>query len=363
VREILDSLDDDGRWLQKYAGERLLESARFEEGEPYLSSAVFSQNLTLLSRYLQTPPDRSDSTDKPPVLVYVLAGQSNMGGVAKVEDLELLVDDPDHAETFGRLKATDGDWVSRDDVWIVNVADYLQNRGPLTVGFGEKEGQFGPELEFGNVVGDARDDPVLIIKVTQGPMSLADEGRPPGSGGAVGPYYWRLVSVVDAVLQDVGSLSPALRGRRAQLAGFVWFQGWNDWLMTDRIQEYDENLAHLIRDLRAAWDVPNLPVVIGEFGQHGPLDANGRLSEPQQRAVQLRSKQQAVAGLPEFQGNVALVETTSFVRDGPGGMFLYSKNAETFYQIGEAFGHAMLELEEKPRQGVSSPDDVTQGEK
>lgn len=37
----------------------------------------------------------------------------------------------------------------RDDVWI----NFLGRRGKLTVGFGSP-GRIGPELEFGNAVGD-----------------------------------------------------------------------------------------------------------------------------------------------------------------------------------------------------------------
>lgn len=53
--EILRALDD-GRWFSVYNGERLTGQPKFAPGERYLSSELFSRNLTTLSRYLATLP-------------------------------------------------------------------------------------------------------------------------------------------------------------------------------------------------------------------------------------------------------------------------------------------------------------------
>jgi len=53
IREILESLDKQGRWISvAKKGERLVGQARFAEGERYLSSEVFSNHLSDLSRNL-----------------------------------------------------------------------------------------------------------------------------------------------------------------------------------------------------------------------------------------------------------------------------------------------------------------------
>lgn len=54
VENILKSLDSKGRWLTEHrgTGERLVGQPEFEEGESYLSSAVFAGNMNTLSRYL-----------------------------------------------------------------------------------------------------------------------------------------------------------------------------------------------------------------------------------------------------------------------------------------------------------------------
>ena len=52
VRDIIDRLDDQGRWISIYSNERLIGQARFKPGEHYLSSELFSENLSLLSEFL-----------------------------------------------------------------------------------------------------------------------------------------------------------------------------------------------------------------------------------------------------------------------------------------------------------------------
>jgi PelA/Pel-15E family pectate lyase len=52
VTEIVDSLDDQGRWISIYDGEPLVGQPKFADGEPYLSSARFSSNLSRLADYV-----------------------------------------------------------------------------------------------------------------------------------------------------------------------------------------------------------------------------------------------------------------------------------------------------------------------
>ena len=52
VRRIIASLDDQGRWLKTFNGERLVGQGKFQIGEEYLSSELFSERLTALSRFL-----------------------------------------------------------------------------------------------------------------------------------------------------------------------------------------------------------------------------------------------------------------------------------------------------------------------
>ncbi len=50
---VIQSLDPQGRWLSRYDGQRLVGQPKFAVGDPYLSSQVFADHLTKLSRYLR----------------------------------------------------------------------------------------------------------------------------------------------------------------------------------------------------------------------------------------------------------------------------------------------------------------------
>jgi hypothetical protein len=285
-------------------------------------------------------------SDKP-VKVFVLAGQSNMEGQGFIQadpkrnegkgSLEFLVKDPATADTFKQLLGEDGKWAVRDDVWIY----YLDRKGKLTVGYGAKNDRIGPELGFGAVIGDAFAEPVLLIKLAWGGKSLANDFRPPSSGGEVGPYYKEIVERSKAVLRDLKNEFPEFGDRRYELAGFGWHQGWNDRINQAFNDEYEKNMANFIRDIRKDLGVKDLPFVIAETGMTGP-------EEKHPRALSLMKAQAAVAEYKEFQGNVAFVATKAFWRDkevSPTGQgYHWNTNAETYYLIGEAMGNAMKKL-------------------
>jgi alpha-galactosidase len=306
-------------------------------------AAIVTLVLIALPLYAQNPPpDR-----KLPVKVFILAGQSNMEGQGFIAanpkrnegkgSLEYLVKNPATAARFKHLVDRDGKWVVRDDVWV----HYLGRKGPLTVGYGVKEDRIGPELGFGFVVGDAFEEPVLLIKLAWGGKSLAKDFRPPSSGGEVGPYYLEIVKRTKDILSDVPKQFPNFAGRKYELAGFGWHQGWNDRINNTFNAEYEKNLANFIRDIRKDLSVKDLPFVIAETGMNGPDEKNTR-------ALSLMKAQAAVAGYKEFQGNVAFVGTKMFWRSAdvsPSGQgYHWNTNAETYYLIGAAMGEAMKKL-------------------
>ncbi|HZZ79041.1 MAG TPA: family 16 glycoside hydrolase [Gemmataceae bacterium] len=286
------------------------------------------------------------AADKP-VKVFVLAGQSNMQGTGFVKadpkrnggkgSLEYLVKDPATADRFKHLVSKDGKWVVRDDVWI----HYFDRKGKLTVGFAGNGDQIGPELGFGHIVGDALEEPVLLIKLAWGGKSLAKDFRPPSSGGDVGPYYKEIVQRTKDVLSNIDKEFPQWKGRGHELAGFGWHQGWNDRVNQAFNDEYEKNMANFIRDIRKDLGVKNLPFVIAETGMSGS-------EEKHPRALSLMKAQAAVAEYKEFKGNVAFVGTKAFWRAkevSPSGQaFHWNTNAETYYLIGEAMGKAMTKL-------------------
>lgn len=299
-----------------------------------------------------------------PVKVFILAGQSNMEGHGFIAaepkrnsgkgSLEFLVKEPSTAARFAHLVRPDGAWRVRDDVWV----SYLDRYGPLTVGFGARKEMIGPELGFGWVMGQAFEQPVLLIKCAWGGKSLAVDFRPPSSGkvpyslgekqdaaivtdpSIVGRYYRETLSLTTAALGKVKELVPGSDGRY-EVAGFGWHQGWNDRISDQFNAEYESNMANFIRDIRRDLGVPALPFVIAETGMSGP-------EEKHPRALSLMKAQAAVAEHPEFKGNVAFVGTKSFWRpqsESPSGQgYHWNTNAETYYLIGEAMGQALQRL-------------------
>lgn len=53
VRQIIGELDAEGRWISIYDGRMLVGQPKFPAGKPYIDSAVFNENVEVLSRYLE----------------------------------------------------------------------------------------------------------------------------------------------------------------------------------------------------------------------------------------------------------------------------------------------------------------------
>lgn len=56
IRKIIGALDNQGRWLSTYAGERLVGQPKFKPGFQYLDSGVFSRNVEALSAFVKRTP-------------------------------------------------------------------------------------------------------------------------------------------------------------------------------------------------------------------------------------------------------------------------------------------------------------------
>jgi hypothetical protein len=332
--------------------------------------------LVLLS--LLVPAGGLQAADaKKPIKVFILAGQSNMEGKAKVSLLEYQADQPATRDFFKHLRK-DGRWIERDNVWI----KFLDRKGKLTVGFGSPK-CIGPELEFGTVVGDRYDEPVLLIKVAWGGRSLFRDFRSPSAGlpapavleklladekkrkpnatlddikATFGASYRAMLEEVNGTLADLKTYYPGYTGEGYELAGFVWFQGWNDMIDAAATTEYTSNLTHFIRDVRKDLKAPRLPFVIGQMGVDG--------QNPSANIKRFKDAQAAVLDVAEFKGNVAMVKTDAFWDTDAEAVFKkgwrenldewnkvgsdypyhYLGSAKTMCRIGRAFGEAMLEL-------------------
>ncbi|MFZ9689558.1 MAG: sialate O-acetylesterase, partial [Phycisphaerales bacterium] len=290
-----------------------------------MPSCLFVARLALSATAVVT--DQSPGAAPPVCKVFILAGQSNMEGQGVVDlmdehhnngrgTLVALAADPATAPLVAPLRAADGSWRTRDDVFVRYTPEGRPAKlGPLGFGFTPYLDQhhFGPEVGIGWVLGDAIDEPVLLVKVAWGGKSLFTDFRPPSSGGTVGPYYTRAVADVHAALDTAFRELPALADCRPELAGIIWYHGWNDGCdPANAVPAYEQNLVNLVGDLRREFHAPELPVVIGEIT--GPwVDA------PDEWGT-LRRAQAAAAARPEVRGTgptprACFVPTAAFVRD------------------------------------------------
>ncbi len=294
--------------------------------------------------------------------VFILAGQSNMEGQAVVDltgksynegkgTLAEVMARPGNAERYAHLRDKDGKWVVRQDVWV----RYQREKQPLLSGglsvgysvYGDKH-HFGPEFQFGHVVGEAYRDQVLLIKTSWGGKSLFRDFRPPSAGGEVGPYYLKMVAEVREALANLKKDFPTYDGAEVELAGFVWYQGWNDGVNPKTaIPEYEQNLTHLIHDVRKEFGVTKLPIIVGEL--------TGAWVDAPQEWTALRKAQASVAERPEFKDNVIFVPTRTFVRKpedspNPGHGHHEFGNAETCFLVGDALGKAAVQMAGRDRQ-------------
>lgn len=297
-----------------------------------------------------------------PIKVFILAGQSNMQGHASVSTFDSMADDPKTAQLLKEMRGPDGKPRVCEKVWITSVgclgdaySDLREAKGKLTVGFGAPENKIGPEFTFGLTMEKRLNEPILIIKTSWGGRSLHTDFRPPSAGpyvlaketqelwdkhpqgahgipkaedrpkfyaekaAATGVYYREMIAHTQKVLKDIKRVMPDYDEKQGyELAGFVWFQGFNDYVdggvypkqnKPGGYDRYADLLGHFIRDVRKDLKAPKLPFVIGVMGIDGP---KGDKKAPM---MHFREAQRKPAALPEFQGNVVAVETAPFWDD------------------------------------------------
>jgi len=288
----------------------------------------------------------AQATDQAPVRVFLLAGQSNMQGQGAVSfddprdynsGLGNLVWSMEHsasAERMAHLRDANGDWVVRDDVMIYYKVNNTPRYGGLTIGYTGYGGSthIGPELQFGHVVGDAFDEPVFLIKTAWGGKSLFVDFRPPSAEGETGPYYTQMVAEVREALELLGD-------RPYVISGFIWMQGWNDMCDDAATAQYADNLVLLAQDIRAEFELPELPMVIGELGNGGP-------ARPGSDMETFRNQQRAGTARIE---HAVFVQTTAFARPAEmspntGHGHHWFGNAESYFLVGDALGTAAVQM-------------------
>lgn len=355
----------------------------------FASLLLAAATTTALAASAQIPAELPDPDRKRPanksVKVFILMGQSNMVGFGRIADpgkkgtLEYLCKEEGK---YPHLLDDEGKWTVRNDVWVVKTT-VGQKQGWLQPGFGARGQFFGPELQFGHVMGYVHDEPVLIIKASQGNRSLGWDILPPGSkrfkhGGKMyagyedttpswvegkpkkkvnwyaGKQYDDFVRDIHEVLKKLPEFYPSYENQGYEIAGFAWWQGHKD-QNAAHASRYELNLVNLIKCLRKEFKAPKAPFVIATIAFGG--------TKMKGHGLTVVKAQLAVSGekgkYEEFRGNVKTVDARGFWRDksvSPNGRqgYHYWHNAETYMEVGDGLGRAMAELLEKSKKRKGS---------
>ena len=262
-----------------------------------------------------------------------------------------------------------------DRVYINSIADRNKKSGKLSVGYGADSKKIGPEYAFGLSIAEKIDGPILLIKTSWGGKSLNYNFRPPSAG----PYelsekekagdkaeeikknaslnYRMMNEAVHKVLENLQENHPDYNPDAGyEIAGFVWFQGFNDQFSPEFRDNYKDNMIAFIRDIRAEYETPKMPFVIGVLGT--PMTAEKVAAN----AVSVAQREAAKA--PEFKGNVTSVESYTeyslyshevFKKGWPKHYhewdtvgsdrpYHYLGSGAFFVRLGDSFATAMAEL-------------------
>ena len=341
-----------------------------------VATAIVATGVSAANKAKAIPdPDGKPANMSKKVKVFIIMGQSNtleMGRVKgdKAGTLEYAVK---NEKLYPYLVDDAGNWTTRKDVRNVQV---MGSGGPgrtriirndwLTV----SGGKIGIEVGIGHHLGNALDEPVMILKSSIGNRALGWDLLPPGSEGFeftdkkgvtwVHPGYkgspekWKKgqtpkkigwyaglqydgdVARAKDVLQNLGKYYPG--ATEYEVAGFLWWQGDRDSRSAALSSRYEKNLAHLIKTLRKEFNAPKAKFVCASLGQtrKGATDGGGKILNAMFSVADGKK-------YPDFKGNVAAVYTHPLSKGGSSGGH-YGGNAETYMNVGEAMGQAMVKM-------------------
>jgi hypothetical protein len=297
-------------------------------------------------------PDGKEADMTKPVQVFILMGQSNMLGFGNPGPVKGVA-----AEKYPYLVDDAGNLNVRKDVRNVFFCmAQLKYNDWLTAENGNGSGKFGPEIGIGNYLGHSIDAPVMLLKSCVGNRALGWDLLPPSavgtgkdgksyegdsessnrkvseavkakSGWYAGLQYDQDVGAAQTALKDLATYYPG--GTEFEVAGFFWWQG-NAEPGKGSVENYDKNLAFLFNDLKKDFNAPNAKFVCATLGEH---DMNATLSK----------KMFDFAALPEFKDQAAVFFTQPVSKGGGSGGH-YGGNGETYMNVGEGMGKAMVEL-------------------
>ena len=316
-----------------------------DERDKRLTELVFKADSGLSPEALEEQLERARRIDE------LTGGISN-------EKIKAMSDGPEKTAVEAELKKLNEAYdaytnkvisscVVSDRVYISSIADGNKRSGPLTVGFGGNPTKIGPEFSFGLSMAQKLDGPILLIKTSWGGKSINYDFRPPSAGAYAlndkqkeaknaedirknAGLNWRMMNeAIGEVLKDLKKYHPAYDATAGhEMAGFVWFQGFNDQFSDEFRENYRDMMVHFIKDVRKEYDTPGMPFVIGVLGTNMTKDGVDK------NAVSVAQREAAKA--PEFKDNVTSVE--SYQVYDLGARAVYDKGWAKNFAVWRAIG-------------------------
>ncbi len=307
-------------------------------------------------------PDGKPADMSKPVKVFIIMGQSNTLEMGKVT--------PELGKTYTFLADDAGAWTTRKDVRNVSVMQKRGNMGVyrndwLTIS-GKK---LGIEIGIGHQLGNAIDEPVMILKSSIGNRSLGWDLLPPGTprtthegveiagyketikskkdktivpfvkGGDCLQWYAGLqydadVANAKAILADLNKYYPDAKGY--EVAGFLWWQGDKDRYNKAHAAMYEQNLVNLAKSLRKDFNAPKAAFVTASLGQteDGATSPDGLILNAMKSFASGKYKK-------ELGDNLGFVYTHPLSK-GSSSNAHYGGNAETYMNVGLGMGKEMV---------------------
>jgi hypothetical protein len=319
-------------------------------------------------------PDGKPADMTKPVKIFIVMGQSNTLEMGKVTgDADGCLEKAVKGENlYGFLTDAEGKWTVRQDVRNVSVMQKGLSMNVYRNDWLTVSNKIGIEIGLGHQLGNAINEPVMVLKSSIGNRGLGWDLLPPGSksfeytdpkdgktyvyagykespnrwekGSTPVPIGWYAgkqwdddVANAKSVLADINKYYPDAKGY--EVAGFFWWQGEKDCGDAALSAQYEKNLVHLIKTLRTEFDAPNAKFVLATLGEatKGMTDNTGIVLNAHLAVDGEAGK------YPEFKGNVATVYSHPMAQGGSGNGH-YGGHAKVYMDVGLAMGEAMTKL-------------------
>ena len=320
-------------------------------------------------------PDGKPADMSKPVKVFIVMGQSNTLEMGKVvgADKDGTLEHAVKTENLYPFLVDDaGNWTTRKDVRNVSV---MQKRGNMGVYRNDwltiSSKKMGMEIGIGHQLGNAIDEPVMILKSSIGNRSLGWDLLPPGSprythDGKEQPGYKETypskkdlstivpfvkdgkclqwyggiqydndVANAKKILADLGKYYPGAKSY--EVAGFLWWQGDKDMRNAAHTAMYEKHLVNLVKALRKDFNAPKAAFVTASLGQTKEGDTTSGHGK-------IMQAMKTVAGgkySKELGDNLGFVYTHPLSK-GSSSSAHYGGNAQTYMNVGLEMGKEMV---------------------